>query len=159
MRFRKDLDDSGRTSLVAAVADVEDGEDESLSEEEDGMVVLDNAAFAFASVTVSSSPGSSPIGALAVDVKVPFSDASTCLSESAFVGLVTVPDPGVGRVFGTFAAVMDRPLAPLLNIEYVLRSDFVDVGGTDASRIRARARDIRVVEKKIDFGICFKFES
>jgi hypothetical protein len=148
MGLRKDLDDSGRTSLVAAVVAVEDGKDESLSEEEDGMVVLDNAAFAFDSVTVSSSTGSSPIGALAVDVKVPFAVASICLSGSVFVGLVTVLDPGVGRAFGTFAAVMNRPLLPLLNIEYDLRSDFVDVGGTDASRIRARASDIRVVENK-----------
>jgi hypothetical protein len=142
MRWTKDFDDSGGTSLVAAVVDAEDGKYESLSEGEDEMVVLDNTVFAFDSVTVSSSAGSSPIGTLAFDANVPFADASTCLSESVFAGLVTVLDPGVARAFETFAALMNRPLAPLLNIEYVLRSDSVGVEGIDASRIRARASDI-----------------
>jgi hypothetical protein len=111
------LDDRGGASLVAAVFDDEGSEDGSLSHEDNAFVVLDNAAFAFESVTVSSSAGSSPIGALAFDVKVVFTDASTCPSELVFVELVTVLDLEVVRAFGTFAAVMNRPLAPLLNIE------------------------------------------
>jgi hypothetical protein len=111
-------------------------------------VVLDNAAFAFDSETVSSSAGSSPFGTLAFGVRGPFADASICPPELVFVGLVTVLDPGVARAFETFAAVTNRPLAPLLNIEYVLRSCFVGVEGTDVSRTRARASDIDMVEYK-----------
>jgi hypothetical protein len=151
MTWTKDLDDGEGAWLVAGVVDVEDSKGESLSDEEDGVLVLDNAVFTFDSVTVSSSAGSSPIGALAFDANVPFADASTCPSDSVLVGLLTVLDPGVARAFGTFAAVMSRPLAPLLNIECVLRSDFVGVEGADARRTRARASDIGVVENKIDF--------